>query len=107
MENEFLKYLGQWEESIEGRGINFTAGDKKEMFISQQTNSGLKTSVYELIECTKFLLKHGFQCVLSSAFNQDCLGSILEDIEFEAEDLPILQCMLSVTWRKSSVFRGH
>ena len=60
------------------------------MFISKQTYCGIKTSVYALIECTKHLLRHGFQYVLSSAFNQDCLEEHLEGIESVSEDLPIL-----------------
>ena len=76
LENTFLKYLGEWEESIKGRGVNFTTGDRKKMFISEQTYCGIKTSVYALIECTKNLLRHGFQYVLSSAFNQDCLEEL-------------------------------
>ena len=28
LEHTFLKYRGEWEESIEGRGVNFTTGDR-------------------------------------------------------------------------------
>ena len=73
LENEFLGYLERWRLSIEGRGAKFTTGEKKKMFISQQTYLGIRTSVYALIECTRFLLNHGFEYVLSSSFNQDSL----------------------------------
>ena len=73
LENEFLKYLEKWEQAIKGRGVTFTDGERKKMFISEQTYCGIKTSVYSLIECTKYLLEHGFQYVLSNSFNQDSL----------------------------------
>ena len=73
LEHTFLKYRGGWEESIEGRGVNVTTGDRKKMFNSEQTYCGIKTSVYAPSECTKYLLRHGFHYVLSSACNQDCL----------------------------------
>ena len=77
------------------------------MFISEQTYCVIKTSVYELIECTKYLLRHSFQYVLSSAFDQDCLEEHLEGIESVSEDLSIVQCTLLGTRRECFVFRGH
>ena len=41
------------------------------MFISRQTYVGLKTTIYSLVECVKFLLQSGMHCVLTERFNQD------------------------------------
>ena len=36
--NDFLSYFERWQESIEG---NFTTADKKKMFLSHQTYTGI------------------------------------------------------------------
>ena len=73
LENQFLKYLKDWKDVIANRKGAFSKLEKSKMFLSEQTYEGILTSVYSLIECTKFLINHGFQYVLTNKFNQDPL----------------------------------
>ena len=43
------------------------------MFISRQTHEGIQITCYSVIEATKYLLKDGFQFVLTERFCQDVL----------------------------------
>ena len=43
------------------------------MFISRQTHDGIQITCYSVIEATKYLLKEGFQFVLTECFCQDVL----------------------------------
>ena len=45
--NDFLSYFERWQESIEG---NFTTADKKKMFLSHQTYTGILINVHSIIE---------------------------------------------------------
>lgn len=51
---------------------------RAKMFLSPQTYNGLKISVLSHVEAVKFLLKQGFQLVLTKRFMQnvleDCFG---------------------------------
>ena len=73
LENEFLKYLKDWKAATASRKGSFSKLERSKMFLSEQTYEGIQTSVYSLIESTKFLLDHGFQYVLTNKFNQDPL----------------------------------
>ena len=79
LENQFLKYLKDWKDAIANRKGAFSKLEKSIMFLSEQTYEGILTSVYSLIECTKFLINHGFQYVLTNKFNH--WKSTLVDIE--------------------------
>ena len=54
--NYFLSYFERWQESIEG---NFTTADKKKMFLSHQTYTGILINVHSLIEMVSYLLRDG------------------------------------------------
>ena len=43
------------------------------MFISRQTDEGIQKTCYSVIKATKYLLKEGFQFVLTERFHQDVL----------------------------------
>ena len=45
--NDFLSYFERWQESIEG---NFTTADKRKMFLSHQTYTGILINVHSIIE---------------------------------------------------------
>ena len=45
--NDFLLYFERWQESIEG---NFSTADKKKMFLSHQTYTGILINVHLIIE---------------------------------------------------------
>ena len=45
--NDFLSYFERWQENIEG---NFTTADKKKMFLSHQTYTGILIDVHSIIE---------------------------------------------------------
>jgi hypothetical protein len=53
------------------RDGEYAANDRGKMFLSTQTNEGLKISIYSHIEAIQFLLAQGFQYVLSERFMQD------------------------------------
>ena len=69
----FLKYLDDWKQSTLERSGNFSADERGKMFLSQQTYEGLKIAVHSHIEAIQFLLREGFQYVLSERFMQDVL----------------------------------
>ena len=69
----FLKYLNDWKQSTLDRPGSFSADERGKMFLSQQTYEGLKIAVHSHIEAIQFLLKEGFQYVLSERFMQDVL----------------------------------
>ena len=71
----FLKYLQDWRESTLHRPGQFSADERGKMFLSLQTYEGVQISVYAHVEAIQFLLKEGFQYVLTERFMQD----ILED----------------------------
>ena len=69
----FLKYLNDWKEAIDRRPGVYSKEDKAKMFLSTQTFEGIQTTVFSLIECVKFLLRHGFKYVLTNKISQDPL----------------------------------
>lgn len=72
LENNFLKYLTDWKESIEMRQGQYTKKSKSNMFISYQTFEGLQITTYSVIDAVKYLLNAGgFQYVLTERFCQD------------------------------------
>lgn len=75
MKQVFLKYLDDWKKSTLARPGMFSPDERAKMFLSAQTYQGLRISVYAHIEAIQFLLKEGFQYVLTERFMQD----ILED----------------------------
>ena len=73
LENEFLPYLDKWKESTENRPGNFSQNSRSRMFLSWQTNEGLKITTHSTIKVVKFLLLQGMPFVLTERLNQDCL----------------------------------
>ena len=69
----FLKYLNDWKQSTLDRPGSFSADERGNMFLSQQTYEGLKMAVHFHIEAIQVLLKEGFHYVLSERFMQDVL----------------------------------
>ena len=62
-----------WLNSVEQRQGNFTKDARQKMFISSQTDEGLKITVNSIIEATQFLLQHQVKYVLTERFCQDPL----------------------------------
>ena len=71
LKNVFIKYLRDWKASISNRPGEFSKTEKAKMFLSQQTYEGLIISSKSLIECVRFLLSEGMECVLTERFCQD------------------------------------
>ena len=67
----FLPYFESWKSSISKRTGNFSPQQQQNMFISWQTYEGIKMTSYSLIEAVRFLLKEGFNFVLTERFCQD------------------------------------
>ena len=65
--------MNDWKDATANREGAFSKLEKSKILLSEQTFEGIQTSVYSLIECTKFLSNHGFQYVLTNKFNQDPL----------------------------------
>ena len=57
--NDFLSYFERWQESRENRDKNFTTADKKKMFLSHQTYTGILINVHSIIEMVSYLLRDG------------------------------------------------
>ncbi|XP_060077288.1 uncharacterized protein LOC132556865 [Ylistrum balloti] len=72
LKNDFLGYLNQWKNNVNGRP-NLTTSEKASMLLSHQTVTGLETSVRSITECVKYILNLGASFVLTHAFNQDPL----------------------------------
>lgn len=49
LEDNFLKYLDDWEISVNERQGNFTADDKTKMLLSSETMSGLRMTSITLL----------------------------------------------------------
>ena len=73
LENEFLRYLREWKESIANRPGDFSQNARNRMFLSWQTYEGLQITSHSVVEATKFLLNEGMGYVLSERFCQDSL----------------------------------
>ena len=69
----FLEYLRQWKESVSHRAGNFSQTARNNMFLTWQTYEGLQVSVLSLKEVVPYLLRNGFEYVLSGKFCQDDL----------------------------------
>ena len=57
LENVFLKYLNDWQRSIQNRSGTYSAKAKAKMFISKQTFEELTITVYSIVVCVTFNLK--------------------------------------------------
>ena len=73
LENVFLKYLNDWQGSIQNRSGTFSAKAKAKMFISKQTFEGLTITVYSIINIIKSLLHEGMEFVLTEKLCQDVI----------------------------------
>ena len=69
--NDFLNYLNTWKESVSNREGNFSAQDRKKMFLSQQTYEGLVITAKSTVGLARYLLSTGMKFVLTEKFNQD------------------------------------
>ena len=69
----FLKYLSDWKTSTLTRPGEYSADERAKMILSPQTYNGLQISVHSHVEAIQFLLKQGFDYVLSERFMQDVL----------------------------------
>ena len=89
MENEFLQYFANWEESVQKRA-GFIPAEKTRMLLSKETMSGLRITgnhvhcisqllylfivVKSFVELARYLLnQEGVSYLLSEHFNQDPL----------------------------------
>lgn len=71
--DSFLEYLEKWKSTIENREGDFNPTQRNNMFLSFPTYEGLRMTVHSLKEVVTFLLKNGFDYVLSEKFCQDDL----------------------------------
>ena len=73
----FLTYLEHWRMSTLTRAGEYSADESAKMFLSLQTYNGLKISVLSHFEAITFLLKQGFQYVLTERFYAGRSGRLL------------------------------
>ena len=73
LQNTLLPYFNNWKHNILQRPGNFTASAREKMFIFRQTHESKQIICYSVIEATKYLLKEGFQFVLTKRFCKDVL----------------------------------
>ena len=71
LENDFLKYLHDWSESVNNREGDFTAKDRQRMFLAHQTYEGLQITAKSAIEMTRYLLSQNTPFVLTEHVDQD------------------------------------
>ena len=72
--NDFLGYLDDWKQSLEERNdANYTRNARARMYLSWQTDEGLRITVYSSTEATKFLLDQRCDFVLSERFCQEVI----------------------------------
>jgi hypothetical protein len=71
LQDEFLKYFDDWQQSVENRPGHFSKSDRAKMMLSHQTYKGLVMTVRAFIEVTKFLLANNVSYVLANKFCQD------------------------------------
>ena len=71
--DSFIAYLDEWKQNIAKRPGEFTQTQRNNMFISSLTYEGIKISIKSLQEIIPYLLRNGFDYVLSENFCQDDL----------------------------------
>ena len=72
LQNTLLPYFNNWKHILQRTG-NFTASAREKMFIFRQSHMGIQITCYSVIKTTKYLLKEGFQFVLTERFCQEVL----------------------------------
>ena len=72
LQNTLFPYFNNWKHILQ-RPENFTASAREKMFISRQSHVGIQITCYSAIEANKYLLKEGFQFVLTERFCQEVL----------------------------------
>ena len=72
LQNTLLPYFNNWKHILQRTG-NFTASAREKMFIFRQSHVGIQITCYSVIKTTKYLLKEGFQFVLTERFCQEVL----------------------------------
>lgn len=73
LQDDFLGYIREWEDSVMERPGHIPQNERKKMLLSHQTQTGLNISVKSIIQCVKILLNSGAPFVLTHCFNQDPL----------------------------------
>ncbi len=71
LENDFLKYLQDWSDSVNNREGDFTVKDRQRMFLAHQTYEGLQITSKSSIDMTRYLISQGVPFVLTEHCNQD------------------------------------
>ena len=71
LENDFLKYLHDWSESVNNRKGDFTVKDRQRMFLAHQTYEGLQITAKSMIEMARYLISQDTPFVLTEHVNQD------------------------------------
>ena len=72
LQNTLLPYFNNWKHILQ-RPENFRASAREKMFISRQSHVGIRITCYSVIAANKYLLKEGFQFVLTERFCQEVL----------------------------------
>ena len=68
-----MPYFDNWKHKILQRPGNVIASAREKMIISRQTHADIQITCFSVNEATKYLLKEGFQFVLTERFCQDVL----------------------------------
>jgi len=73
LETDFIQYLNNWKDAVANRPGQFTAKQRKQMLLSDQTLYGLKLTCKSTVAIVRQLLTAGAPFVLTSHINQDPL----------------------------------
>lgn len=73
LENDFINYFKEWDESVDNRPGKFSSAQKNMMKLSRETVEGLFITARSIPETVRFLLRKGASFVLTNRLNQDCL----------------------------------
>ena len=68
-----MPHFDNWKHKILQRPGNVIASAREKMIISRQTHADIQITCFSVNEATKYLLKEGFQFVLTERFCQDVL----------------------------------
>ena len=68
-----MPYFNNWKHKVLQRPGNLQPVLGKKKLISRQTHDGIQITCFSVNEATKYLLKEGFQFVLTERFCQDVL----------------------------------
>lgn len=76
LQTDFLVYLTEWKDAVEGRPNTFTKKQKQMMQLSLQTIKGFQITCNSVAEIVRIVLASGAEFVLTNHLNQDPLEQL-------------------------------